>query len=363
MIGHKQIHRPLLLPLSPLYRMVVGIRNLLFDLRILRSESFKTPLISVGNITVGGTGKTPHVEMLIRYLSKDFRLAVLSRGYKRKSKGFRLVSASSAVDEVGDEPLQIKTHFPDIHVAVDSDRVHGVKKLLKFKHKPDAVLLDDAYQHRSIKPGLSILLVDYTRPVFEDIMLPAGNLREPWRNCKRADILIVTKCPTTLTRSDRARFIRKLNPSPHHRVYFTGFAYGKPQPVFDSGNGALRYKVLRKSGAGIMLVTGLANPKPVLAFLHETLVLGDIVLFPDHHSFGAADLGLVSDRFHGLQGSEKYILVTAKDAVKIRELNVPDDLKNAFYQIPVEVEFIGKGEKSFLDRLYRTIEHGKARKN
>jgi tetraacyldisaccharide 4'-kinase len=313
----------------------------------------------VGNITVGGTGKTPHVEMLIRYLAGDYRVAVLSRGYKRSTRGFRMVSENATVAEVGDEPRQVKNHFPDIPVAVDADRVHGVSKLLKIKHKPDVIILDDAYQHRRIKVALSILLVDYTRPVFEDILLPAGNLREPWKNSKRADILIVTKCPPQLTRGERSRFMGKLKPAPRQRVYFTCFSYGKPHPVFDTGQGTLRYKHLRKSGACILLVTGIANPRPFMAFLQDTLVLGDTVLFPDHHTFGKDDLGLVRDRFDRMNGSEKYIFVTAKDAVKIRELEVPEEIRQVLYLIPVHAEFIGKGERSFLDRLHRTVARGK----
>jgi len=360
MVGPKNIQRPLLLPLSPIYRMAVAIRNLLFNLNLLRSESFRIPVISVGNITVGGTGKTPHVEMLIRYLSENYSPAVLSRGYKRKTKDFRLVSKNSLVSEVGDEPLQIKTHFPGIPVAVDANRVRGIKKLLKIKHKPNVIILDDAFQHRYVRPGLSILLVDFTRPVFNDVLLPAGNLREPWRNSRRAHILIVTKCPSNLSQTDKARFVEKLQPTLHHRVYFTGLTYGKPVPVFGDDRDTKGYKHLKKSGASLMLVTGIANPGPLIDFLQETLTLHDMLLFPDHHVFSQDDLKVMHERFHGLNGVEKYILVTAKDAVKLKELDIPEDMKKAIFQVPVKVEFIGRGEKSFLDRLNRYMKHGKA---
>lgn len=359
MAGPRKIQRPLLLPLVPLYRLAVAIRNLLFDLKLLRSESFRIPVISVGNITVGGTGKTPHVEMLIRHLSADYAPAVLSRGYKRKTRGFRLVSVHSAVSEVGDEPLQIKNRFPGIHVAVDANRVRGIRKLMKVKHKPEVIILDDAFQHRYVRPGLSILLVDYTRPVFRDVLLPAGNLREPWRNCRRADILVVTKCPSSLSSSDRARFAGKLQPAFHHRVYFTGLSYGRPVPVFGNRRNSMGYKQLKKSGAGLMLVTGIANPKPLIDFLQETLTVHDILLFPDHHVFCRDDLMVISERFHRLPGTGKYILVTAKDAVKIRELDPGEDLKHAFHLVPMETEFLGNGEKAFLDRLRRFMKNGK----
>jgi tetraacyldisaccharide 4'-kinase len=319
MVGPKNIQRPLLLPLTPIYRLAVAIRNLLFNLNVIRSESFRIPVISVGNITVGGTGKTPHVEMLIRYLSEEYSPAVLSRGYKRKTNDFRLVSKKSPVSEVGDEPLQIKTHFPGIPVAVDANRVRGIRKLLKLKHRPNVIILDDAFQHRYVRPGLSILLVDYKRPVFNDIMLPAGNLREPWKNCRRAHILIVTKCPSNLSQSEKARFAEKLKPTVHHRVYFTGLAYGKPVPVFGDEHDTMGYKHLKKSGAGLMLVTGIANPAPLIDFLQEILTVHDMLLFPDHHVFCQEDVNVLHERFRSLPGSEKYILVTAKDAVKLRE--------------------------------------------
>jgi tetraacyldisaccharide 4'-kinase len=354
MKGFRHIQRPFLLPFTFLFRIVVMVRNLLFDLHILQSTSFKIPIISLGNITVGGTGKTPHVEMLVRLLAHDHKLAVLSRGYKRKSAGFVLGTRKSRVSDIGDEPVQIKTKFPEIQVAVDNHRVHGIKKLLKIKRKPDVIILDDAFQHRYVTPGLSILLVDYNRPVFHDVMLPAGNLREPWKNAKRADIIIVTKCPDHLPPNERTRFSEKLCLRPGQDLFFTAYSYASPMAVFPKKKRKhydYSYKHLRKSRACILLVTGIANPGPILQFLEETISVQDTLFFPDHHEFNIHDLNLITKRFHAVSGAEKYILVTEKDAVRLRDLEMHDYLKKVFLYIPVEVKFLVKGEKPFYKRI------------
>jgi len=354
----RQIQRPFLLPFSFFFWIAVMIRNLLFDLHILRSTSFCTPLISIGNITVGGTGKTPHVEMLVRFLRQDYKLAVLSRGYKRKSAGFILATGHSRLSDIGDEPLQIKMKFPEIQVAVDNSRVHGVKKLMEIKHRPDVIILDDAYQHRYIKPGLSVLLIDYNRPVFKDVLLPAGNLREPAVNCRRADIIIITKCPPNLSPGERKRFIEKLHREKRQHLYFTAYAYGQPESVFPGRKKHVSvpsFKHLRKSNAGILLVTGIAEPKPILQFLEEFLHIGDSVFFPDHHQFDKQDLQDISKRFQSIPGTEKYIVVTEKDAMRLRDLEMDEQLKRALLYIPVEVKFLAKGEKPFYKRILKII--------
>jgi tetraacyldisaccharide 4'-kinase len=351
------IQRPLLLPLSVIYRLIVSFRNFLFDRKILDSVSFHLPVISIGNITVGGTGKTPHVEMLAEHLMKDYRIAVLSRGYKRKSRGFVLADRYSRVDDIGDEPLQIKKKFPGIQVAVDNKRVEGVKQLMMLKKNPDVILLDDAFQHRHILPGLSILLVDYTRPVFRDTMLPAGNLREPWKNLKRAHIIIVTKCPENLFLGEMLRVERELNLSPGQEIYFTAYEYGKPKPVFDlkKSRDDLSFKDIRKSRAGVLLVSAIANPLPVKMFLEKNACVSDSLIYPDHHSFSNHDLAVISKHFRALPGNENYILVTEKDAVKLQELKMDLQLKRRMYYIPVEVRFIGKNGKLFFRHVDRYI--------
>jgi len=354
----RQIQRPLLLPLTIFYWLGVTIRNLLFDLRILRSVSFRIPIISIGNITVGGTGKTPHVEMLVRMLKGDYRIAVLSRGYKRKSQGFIMASRHSLVSDIGDEPMQIKNKFPEIFVAVDNHRVHGVNKLVKSKHPPGVVILDDAFQHRYIRPGLSIVLVDYNRPVFHDFLLPAGNLREPWKNIRRAHMVIVTKCPENLFPQEIAWFTQKLGLDPAQDLFFTSYAYGSPEAVFPlkkRNKDIPTFKQLRKSHAGMMLVSGIANPQPVLQFLQKIVKVHGSLFFPDHHEFTNLDIHHISVRFHSIPGNEKYIMVTEKDAVKIRELEMDEQLKKVFLYLPVEVQFLARGENTFNKRINKYI--------
>ena len=357
MKGLKQIQRPLLLPFSFFYWIGVTVRNRLFDLHVLRSTGFGIPVVSIGNITVGGTGKTPHVEMLVRMLKSDYRIAALSRGYKRKSTGFIMASRHSLVSDIGDEPMQIKNKFPEISVAVDSDRVHGVNKLLKSKHRPDIVILDDAFQHRYIRPGLSIVLVDYNRPVFNDFLLPAGNLREPWRNISRSHIVIVTKCPENLFPQEMTWFTQKLCLDNEQELFFTTYSYGTPEAVFPvkKRKDVPTFKQLRKSHAGILLVSGIANPQPLLQFLQKILKVHETMFFADHHEFTNFDIHAISIRFHSIPAHEKYIFVTEKDAVKLRELDVDEQLKKAFLCIPVEVQFLARGEKPFYKRIDKFI--------
>ena len=357
MKGFRQIQRPLLLPLSFFYWIGVTIRNRLFDLRILRSTGFGIPVISVGNITVGGTGKTPHVEMLVRMLKSDYRIAVLSRGYKRKSSGFIMASRHSLVSDIGDEPMQIKNKFPEISVAVDSDRVHGLNKLLKSKHRTELVILDDAFQHRYIRPGLSIVLVDYNRPVFNDFLLPAGNLREPWRNIRRSHVVIITKCPENLFPHEMTWFAQKLGLDKEQELFFTTYSYGSPEAVFAAKKrkDIPTFKQLRKAHAGILLVSGIANPQPILHFLQKIVKVNETLFFADHHEFTNFDINTISSRFHSIPANEKYIIVTEKDAVKIREMEMDEQLKRVFLYVPVEVQFLARGEKSFYKRIDKYI--------
>lgn len=359
MPGHRQIARPVLLPLSFLYGLIVQARNLLFDLRILRSTRFKLPVIAVGNITVGGTGKTPHVEYLIRLLSHEYKVAVLSRGYKRKTRHFILATTKSGVTDIGDEPRQMKLKFPDVHVAVENKRVKGIRTLIESIHKLDVVILDDAFQHRHIRPGLSVLLVDYNRPIFSDVLLPAGNLREPWRNARRADIIIVTKCPNNLSVPERSDFIAGLNLRKEQEVFFTCYTYGDPLPVFPDRHGLqdpVPYRFFRKLKTGVMLVTGIASPKPLRDFLEQYLTVEDELVFEDHHNFDLDDIRNIKSRFNTMERMEKCIMVTEKDAVRLQELDISDkNFRKSFYYIPVEVKFLAKGEKPFIKKIFKYL--------
>jgi tetraacyldisaccharide 4'-kinase len=359
MSGLRHIARPVLLPLSLLYGFGVLIRNLLFDLQILRSSRFNLPVISIGNITVGGTGKTPHVEYLIRLLKDDFRIAVLSRGYRRKTRDFVLASKKSKVSDIGDEPRQMKLKFPDVSIAVERSRVRGIKTLMENISKLDLVILDDAFQHRYILPGLSILLVDYNRPVFNDALLPAGNLREPWYNAKRADIILVTKCPDHLSQPERLDFISRLRPTDKQKVFFTGYTYGKPVPVFPDKHGQqepVSIKSLKKSRTGVMLVTGIANPAPLRQYLEQNLHVDDEFIFGDHHEYDLKDILNIQSKFQTNENADKIILVTEKDAVRLQELYIPNKkFRKSFFYIPIEIKFLAKGQKPFIKRIYKFL--------
>lgn len=352
--------RIILWPFSLLYRMVVYFRNMLFDLKVLPSVSFKMTVLSVGNITAGGTGKTPHVEYLAGLLHKRYRIAVLSRGYKRRTRGFLKVSPGSAVAEVGDEPLQIKRKFPVVDVAVDRRRVSGIRKLAEMKPRIQAVILDDAFQHRYVRPELSILLVDYNRPVFEDMLLPAGDLREPWKNAVRADMIIITKCPSKLKSNDKAHFISQLKIRPDQEIFFTRYVYGSPVPVFSGKKNKLKslnYKTLRKEDPYVLLVTAIADPAPLRNHLSGFVNVVGELSYADHHQFSYRDLEAISKQYYNIRKKAKYIFVTEKDALRLGELKIRvKHLRKAFYYIPVEVQFLSGGEKQFVRRIIKSLE-------
>lgn len=330
-----------LLPLSWLYRFGVNVRNLLFDKGVLKEQKFDVPIICVGNLTVGGTGKTPHIEYLIRLLESRYRVAVVSRGYKRKTKGYRVVSVSDTPYEAGDEPLQIKQKFPDTIVAVDKDRRHAIQTLLELpkEERPQVILLDDGFQHRYVKPSLSILLVDSNRPVFEDKPLPAGHLREPIDGKNRAGMVIVTKCDRDMQPIDFRIYANGLNLYPYQDLFFSRFDYGNIIPVFDHLELPIfEPEDLRKKH--VLLVTGIANPKP----LEEKIEIKTYNLYtrfyPDHYFFKQDDIDDIVEQFNAIDSDDKIVLTTEKDAVRFRAMEtLPEHLKAYLYYIPVEVEF------------------------
>jgi len=341
-----------LYPLSILYRVVTDIRNILYDTGILHSEKFDIPVICIGNITVGGTGKTPHAEYLIRLLRNDFRVALLSRGYKRRSKGFRIASQSSTTFEIGDEPLQIFNKFPDILVAVGSDRVNGIKTIMKEQPGTDLIILDDGFQHRSVKPGLSILLTDYSRVITRDYLMPYGNLRENRNNRKRAGVIVVSKTPGSATESEMNSITGELKPDDGQKLFFTSVSYGDPSPVFK--NYASKKSLPAKPDRQIysaVVVTGIAAPGPLIEYL-EKFFTGIIHLgFPDHHYYSEKDIEKIGTAFKDLKSREKMIITTEKDAVRLREFsNINDSLKRVFYCIPVWISF-PNGDKHEFDKM------------
>lgn len=345
-----------LLPLSWLYGLGVDLRNKLFDWKILPTEEFSVPVISIGNITVGGTGKTPHTEYLIRLLNSKFKVAVLSRGYKRKTKGFILADKKSSSSNIGDEPYQIFRKFPEIVVAVDSDRRRGIHKLLSLpeENRPEIILLDDAFQHRYVTPSLSILLTDSNRLFYDDKLLPAGRLREPAYNHNRADIVIVTKCPETLTGFDYSVIKKNLNLYPFQQLFFTSYAYGNLTPVFpELNNGrAITKENISNEKTSVLLVTGIASPGNLIALIQKTTPHLETLVFPDHHNFSKEDIAKIKTRFNKIPASDKIIITTEKDAVRLMDNPLlPDVLKEYIYYLPIQVTFNLDQEKIFIQKI------------
>lgn len=341
-----------LLPLSYLFGLGVGLRNRLFDWGVLPSVSFDIPIICVGNLTVGGTGKTPHTEYLVSILHKKFNVAVLSRGYKRKSKGFVLATKETKVTEIGDEPYQIFQKFTNITVAVCESRRVGITKLLELNPKIDVVILDDAFQHRYVKPGLSILLMDYNRKIYEDQMLPAGRLREPLSAKERANIMIVTKCPADTKPMDIRIISKYLEPRPHQGLFFSYIHYGELFPLFKSSTQSFTFgrplSDIDKKNETILLVTGIASNQKLVEDLHGFADRIEEVNFPDHHHFQKKDLELIEERYNSITTAEKFILVTEKDSVRLLQSEfLSDELKKQIYYLPIEVRFLDSKLKEF----------------
>ncbi|MDR1371501.1 MAG: tetraacyldisaccharide 4'-kinase [Dysgonamonadaceae bacterium] len=334
-----------LLPLSWLYGAVVRFRNKLFDLRILPSEEFDIPVISVGNLAVGGTGKTPHIEYLIRlFLNKKYRVAILSRGYKRKTRGFMLADEHSDSRRIGDESYQIHRKFSEVTVAVDSSRRRGIRRLLALPgdERPEIILLDDAFQHRYVKPALSILLTDYNRQFNNDRLLPAGRLREPASSAGRADIIIVTKCPKDVCEQD-GRF-------------YSSFEYKGLLPVFPASTVVHKESLdrLKKENFSLLVVAGLANPVPLTKYLNEYTTDLNIMLYPDHHDFTERDFSEIKARFNNITNAQKLLVTTEKDAARIVDNPYVSDLLKPFiFYLPVEVVFAcPEQEKLFIQQLH-----------
>ena len=360
------ILKALLFPLSILYGLIVSIRNMLFDLNILSSTEFKIPIISVGNITVGGTGKTPHIEYLITLLKDDYNLATLSRGYKRKSKGFIIADQNATATLIGDEPMQIKRKFNDITVSVDNKRVHGVKGLLKSEigNNLSAILLDDAFQHRYIKPGLSILLIDYNRPITKDFILPYGSLRESPEEKSRANILIVSKAPPDMTPIERRIIVNDLKLQPYQNLYFTCLEYGNLQAVFSKDAITLENEDWGKENFSILLVTGIANPESLRDYLDDFSDNIDELNFPDHHSFSQKDINTIEERFANLNGENKIIITTEKDATRIFEMKIEqDDIRKHLFYVPLRIKFLNDDKSNFDKQILNYIQKNKRSSN
>ena len=338
-----------LLPLSWFYGLAVDIRNALFDMGVLPSVSYDIPIINVGNITVGGTGKTPHVEYLIRLLSDRYRVAVLSRGYKRKTSGYLLSSVASTIEEIGDEPWQIKQKYPDVYVAVDANRRRGIERLMTDEATKDieVILLDDAYQHRYVKPGHNILLVDYHRIISDDRLLPAGCLRERPSSSRRATTVIVTKCPGHITAMGFRVILSALHIRPYQQLFFSTFAYGTMRQLW--GNGSLDPEALRKENTHVLLLTGIGNPRQMEQDMRRFVQHITPLSFPDHHYYTKRDADTIHQALLALP-KPHIIVTTEKDAARLLHLQgLSEEVKRCTYVLPIEIRIM-RDEKDKFDK-------------
>ncbi len=302
--------RVLLYPFALIYGALVWLRNLLYDAKFFSSIQFSVPVITVGNLSTGGTGKTPHVEYLVRLLQYQYQAATMSRGYKRHTQGFLLADAQSNALRIGDEPMQYHMKYPDLVVSVAEERMTGIPALLQRRPDVDVVILDDAYQHRSVKAGLTILITDYSKPFYKDHILPFGNLRESRSSAKRADIIVVSKCPLNITQQQAQEITEHIKPQAHQRVFFTGIQYDAPYDVFTRQPVEIKNK-------HIILVCGIARPEPLVAFLQEHAADVHTLSYPDHHYFVSANLEEIKAAYSNWDVPDKLILTTEKDAARL----------------------------------------------
>lgn len=317
--------RYILFPISVIYGFIIWLRNRLYDKKILRSAAFNFPVICVGNLALGGTGKTPMTEYLVRLLKKDFRVGTLSRGYKRKTRGFALADQHTTPIDIGDEPMQLARKFPDISVSVAEERLVGIPQLLHARPETQVIILDDAFQHRQVRAGLNILLTEYDNLYTRDFILPAGDLRDVKSSSRRADIIIVTKCPELLSEEKQINLISEIRPLENQQVFFTRIVYESPYHLFTKETRLL------EPGTNFLLVCGIANPKPLQNALTAYSASYEIISFKDHHIFTVGDLEEIIQRFNKIDGEGKMILTTEKDGVRLAKF------ENEFAGLPIYV--------------------------
>ena len=335
---------------------------MLYDCGILKSTEFEIPVVSVGNISVGGTGKTPHTEYLISLLYKHVNVVTLSRGYKRKTRGFRLVETTSTVAEVGDEPLQMKCKFPDTVIAVDKNRVNGINKLISMPDvNPDIIILDDAFQYRRVNPAINILLIDYNRPISKDCLLPSGRLRESRFQQRRANIIIFTKCPEEITPMTQRLLKKEVDLRPYQSLYFSYMEYGDPIPVFENLHATI--PDLNNHEVDVLMLSGIARPEQFREYLSgKTNLIGEII-FGDHHSFTHKDITFIGQKFVSLKekGHQVFIFTTEKDAVRLKETKgLSDEIKENLYYIPLNIRFLESEERKFDKKILDYVNKNKS---
>jgi len=342
----------LLYPFALLYGLVTLIRNKLYDWRVLKSTGFDFPVISVGNLSVGGTGKTPHVEYLIKLLMGDYKVATLSRGYKRNTKGYIEAGMGSATSEVGDEAVQKKQKFTEVVVAVDEKRVRGIERLLADHPQTEAIILDDAFQHRSIKPELNILLTDFHKLYPEDYPMPMGSLREFRIGARRADMIVITKTLTTLSPITARRIASLIKPRDHQKLYFSYIKYGQITPI----PGLKNLPDLAKAINNILVFAGIANMYPLVDHLKKMANQVEVLRFGDHHKYTGSDLAKIKETFDGMFTKNKIIITTEKDAMRLFFPKIPEILKGLpIFYIPIEIKIHRDYRTEFNDQIINYV--------
>ncbi len=345
--------RLLLLPFSFLYGLIMRVRNFLYDKDILSSYSPSLPVICIGNLSVGGTGKTPHTEYLIRLLKENHRIATLSRGYGRKTKGFHYVETNSTASACGDEPLQLKKKFGrEVIISVDEDREHGIRKLFHEHSYLDLIILDDAFQHRKVRAGLNILLSDYSTPYYKDHVLPAGNLREAKSGVRRADVVIITKCPPGMTEEEKKK-IRALIPVKD--VLFSTISYAVPRLLSDDEEHLFPVPL-----SGILMLSGIANNKPLKAYLGSQTRQLSSLEFPDHHDYTIADIDKLMAGFESMSEKNNIIVTSEKDAMRLKPPEIVKLIsKLPVYYVPIHIEFSNDDRERFHQIIIRYVDENK----
>ena len=325
--------RILLFPFSIIYGLIIISRNYLFNKKIIKSVSFSLPVIAVGNLSAGGTGKSPMVEYLITILKDKYKTATLSRGYKRTTKGYVLAHNKTTALEIGDEPMQFHQKFPETAVAVGEERIVAIPQLLQDRPETEVIILDDAFQHRSVKPGLNILLTAYGDLFIHDFFLPTGNLRDQRSSYKRADLIVVTKCPIDLSDKERNDIKKQINPLPHQKIFFSAMQYGHPYHIITATEKTIDL------GDEILLVCGIANPAPLKDYLSQNAKICHPIFFSDHHIFTRDDIKKIKNKLNAIAADKKMIITTSKDAVRLKKFN-KELSELPLFVLPVQHKFL-----------------------
>ncbi len=352
------IAKIILLPCSKIYGAITFLRNKFFDWGILKQHEFNVPIVVVGNLTAGGTGKTPHVEHIVEAMRHSHHVAVLSRGYKRKTKGFVLANPRSTPRDIGDEAFQIYHKFDgDIVMAVCEDRVKGINELLRIDPMINLIVLDDAFQHRYVKPRVAILITEYGRPVYNDSLLPYGRLRESVRGMHRADIVITTKCPDDIKQIDYRLVSKHLDLYPYQKLFFSRYVYQNLVPLFPGEVHTVPFLDWMGQTDTILAVAGIGNPRPFIRYLKSFMPRVKVNVFPDHHNYSRKDIELLKTRYNSMKGENRIIVTTEKDAVRLMcNPYFPHELKAVTFYLPIEVEFINRpNSEDFADTLRKLI--------